>query len=296
MLWSHRIFPVLFALGIALSCTPKGPRAKFGEGPILVAEATPEISALEAQMHARLNRDRKKSGLGALAWDAKLADLGRAHSKDMHEANFFAHESKRTGTLEDRVDRVGLLLLAARENLGEGPDVDGTQDALLKSPGHHANIMATDVTHVGIGILKVGTKAEPRLLVTQVFGTPISKQDPDAARGAMLQRIAKARKEAGLPPLPSHPQLEKLAEKHVNEIGDDLGSATDSIGDKATKQLTGSEFGGVIVGASMFIAVDLYKPGGAALQGRAKGLGLATTMGKDERGRPAIKALLLIGI
>lgn len=298
MSFSRRaLFALLCCAAVFFSCTKKtGPAAKFGQGPIIVAPATPETSALEHRMHERLNRDRAKKGLPALAYDEKLADVGRAHSKDMKEAGFFAHESPRTGTLEDRLDRAGVLVLAARENLGEGPGVDGTEDALLASPGHYANIMADDVTHIGIGILDVGTKTEERLLVTQVFATPAPTQSAEAARGAMLQRIAQARQKAGLGPLPSHPKLETLAKKYVDEIGDDLGDATDTIGDKVTKELAGSDLNGVVVGANAFIAVDLYQAEGSAVSGRAKAIGIATTKGTDSRGRPAIKALVLIGL
>lgn len=297
-MWISRRVAFALLLAIALfACTKKtGPGAKFGQGPIIVAPATPETTALEHRMHERLNRDRAKKGLPALAYDEKLADVGRAHSKDMKEAGFFAHESPRTGTLEDRLDRAGILVLAARENLGEGPGVDGTEDALLASPGHYANIMADDVTHIGIGILNVGTKNEERLLVTQVFATPAPSQSPESARGAMLQRIAAARQKAGLGALPSHPKLEALAKKYVGEIGDDLGDATDSIGDKVTKELTGSDLNGVVVGANTFIAVDLYQAEGSAVSGRAKAIGIATIQGTDSRGRPAIKALVLIGL
>jgi uncharacterized protein YkwD len=297
MSFSRRALLSLFIVASIAACTKRsGPAAKFGQGPIIVAPATPEASALEHQMHARLNRDRAKKGLPPLAYDEKLADVGRAHSKDMNEANFFAHDSPRTGTLEDRLDRAGVLVLAARENLGEGPGVDGTQDALLASPGHYANIMADDVTHVGIGILNVGSKTEERLLVTQVFSTPAPEQSPGNARGAMLQRIMQARQKAGLGPLPSHPKLETLAKKYVDEIGDDLGDATDAIGDKVTKELVGSDLNGVVVGANAFIAVDLYNAEGSAVSGRAKAIGIATTKGTDARGRPAIKALVLIGL
>src|SRR5690349_1189992 len=72
-----------------------GAPGKFGEGTPEVA-ATPEIEALEKAMHARLNRDRAKKGLGPLAFDAKLAAVGRAHSEDMRVHHFFAHESPQT--------------------------------------------------------------------------------------------------------------------------------------------------------------------------------------------------------
>ncbi len=296
--WSvfHRLIPLLVLVLIAIACGPKGPRAKFGEGPIVVAKASAETSPLERKMHARLNRDRAKQGLGPLTFDAALADVARGHSQDMHELGFFAHESKRTGTLEDRLDRAGILVLAARENLGEGPNVDGTEDALLASPGHYANIMATDVTHIGIGIVSVGTKAEPRLLVTQVFATPANPETPAVVRASMLKRIAEARQKAGLPPLPSHPLLDSLAKKHVAEIKDDLDSATDRIGDEVTKELVGTELSGVVVGASAFVSVELYQASGAAVTSKARAIGIATTTGHDARGRPVLQALVLIGL
>lgn len=284
---------------LALACTPKGGGSSggiFGSGPLLVAPSTPKVAKLEQQMHARLNRDRAKKGLPPLAYDDKLADCARAHSLDMHERGFFSHDSPRTGSLSDRLDRAGLLVAAARENLGEGETVDATQDALLRSPGHHANIMAKDVTHVGIGIIEIGSGGSERLLVTQVFATPIEEQDPDAARDVLARRIADARRKAGLGALAPNDTLDRLAKKHVDDVADDLDkSASQRIGEAVTKELSTSGLSSVAVATSVFIAPELYEPHPDAVSGRAKALGLATARAKDERGRPAIKLLLLVG-
>jgi uncharacterized protein YkwD len=294
-----RWIPLLFVALAILGCSGArrgGGGGSFGAGSIVDAPATAEISALERKMHARLNRDRQKQGLPPLEFDSELADIARAHSKDMHELDFFSHDSKRTGSLEDRLDRAGYLNRMARENIGEGPDVDGTQDALLESPGHRANIMSKDVTHVGIGILDIGKPGQPRILVTQVFATPIREQDPDAAKAAIAKRVSDARKSAGLRPLPSHPLLDKLAKKHVSDISDDLDkSSAERVGIAVTKELSGSGLSGVSVGASVFLTPELYEPNGAVMSGNAKALGIATTDAKDDRGRPAIKVLFLVG-
>ncbi len=282
---------------VAFGCgASSGQSSLFGVGPIVVAPSDPKTTPLEHQMHARLNRDRAGQGLGALAFDAKLADVARAHSKDMNERGFFAHESPRTGTLEDRLDRAGILVGAARENLGEGMTVDSTEDALLKSPGHHANIMSKDVTHIGIGIVKVGSGSSARLLVTQVFAAPIPRQDPAAARAIVARRVAEARQNAKQTALPPHPALEALARKYVGEVADDLDTgASRRIGDKVTHELEGSELSGVSVATSVFITPELYEPGSAVTDRDARAIGIAAAPAKDQRGRPAIKVLLLIG-
>ncbi len=263
---------------------------------MIVAKATPAIVALERKMAARLNRDRAKNSLPALVYDDALADIARAHSKDMHDRKFFAHDSPFTGSLQDRLDRAGYLMQTARENLGEGATIDHAQELLLKSPGHYANIMAKEVTHIGIGILDVGTKQQPKLLVTQVFATPIKNQDPVAARGVMLRRIAEARRAAGVRALPSHALLEKLAKKHIADVPNGAdASANQRIGDAIAGELQNSGMTGVSVGTTVFLAPQMYEPSGLVTDPGARGYGLATAPAKDEQGRPAIKALLLVG-
>ena len=247
-------------------------------------------------MFNRLNRDRQKAGHAPLRYDERLAEIARAHSKDMQEGGFFDHTSPRTGTLEDRLDRAGQLTQVARENLGEGGDVDKTQDALLKSPLHHENIMADDVSHVGIGIVVLSRGGVRRLLVTQVFATPIEKQNPQNARDAMLSRIQAARRKAGLRPLAPHPTLESLAKSHVGSLGEgEDKAASERVGRDVANKLKGSGLRSATVAISVFVTVDIYQPQGAVMAGDAKALAIATTKGRDPRGRPAIKALILVG-
>ena len=270
---------------------------KFGAGTVMQVEATPEIAGLERAMHARLNRDRKKEGLGPLAFEPELAAIARAHSEDMRVHRFFAHESPNTGTLEDRLDRAGYLASVARENLGEGPDIDRTEDSLLASPGHHANIMARDVTHVGIGIVKGGVGAPENLLVTQVFATPIAPVDPAQAVASVAQKIQKARRAAGLGALPRDPKLDELARQHVGDVTDDLDpAASERIGKAVTGALAGSKLRGVLVGTTLFLTPAIYEPTGTVVEGAARAIGIAAAPARDQRGRPAIKVLLLVGI
>jgi hypothetical protein len=245
-------------------------------------------------MHARLNRDRAKDGLPPLAFDDALAAVARGHSHDMGSHRFFAHDSPTAGSLEDRLDRAGILVKVARENLGEGPDVDRTQDGLLASPGHHANIMARDITHVGIGIVQVGSGSSKRLLVTQVFAKRPQREHAGAdgviPRASPLPDARLPRRTAPLI------RCSKAGERHVSEGGRRSGHRRlRAHRQRRHQKLEGSGLSGVSVGTSVVLAPELYEPQGAATTPRARAIGIATAPARDARGRPAIKILLLVG-
>jgi uncharacterized protein YkwD len=144
-------------------------------------------SDLERQMLQRVNQERTKRGLKALAWDGRLADVGRAHSRDMLAKSYFAHEDPKGLTVADRARKAGVFYLVIGENLAFAPTLAIAHEGLMQSPGHRANILRPGFTRLGIGIVRVPRgsaytprhegKAPPRplrgfgdyLLVTQVF-------------------------------------------------------------------------------------------------------------------------------
>jgi uncharacterized protein YkwD len=197
-------------------------------GPI-APPPSPEVAELERQLLELLLGERQKQGLDTLERDAELDAVARAHSVDMRDGRFFAHDSPHTGTLEDRLDRAGQLALVARENLGEGPDPERTHAGLMASPGHRANILAGDVTHVGIGVVRGGVADPANLLVTQVFATKVTALSTDEARGELVQRIDEARKQKGLPGLPRDARLDELAAWAVAKLPDDLVHGRDTL-------------------------------------------------------------------
>jgi uncharacterized protein YkwD len=162
-------------------------------------------------MFLRLNRDRKDRGLPALRYDPRLAEVARFHSADMRDHHFFEHDSPTSGSLEDRLNSAGYLFLTARENLSEAPDVHTGQDSLLKSPGHYANIVATDITHIGIGIVPGGVQARENLTITQVFSQPGRAESGAAAADAVVRRIQTERSSHGMGAAQRHPFLDELA-------------------------------------------------------------------------------------
>jgi uncharacterized protein YkwD len=294
-----RLVLSLLVISALSGCGSPSASGTFGSGFVKVP-ATPEIRALEHQMAERLNRDRAANGLPPLEYDETLADVGRAHSADMRDNSFFAHESPTTGSLDDRVARAGYLALEARENLAEGPDVDTAQDGLLESPGHHANIMSETVTHIGIGIVEGGVEEPKNLTFTQVFAIPGAKESPAQVRERIATLIAQQRQAAGLPPVVPHRKLDQLAEKHIDRLPDKPSPASlKKVGKAVAAELADKPIdgvNGVSVGGQLLWQSDQYEPSAAVTRTNVRHYGIALREVTDDKGRPQIKLLILFGI
>ena len=292
----HRV--LFFLLLTSLLGCSGAPEAQWGRGHVHVPAAGSGVTKQEHDMFARLNQDRAKKGLHALRYDEKLADIGRAHSADMNRHQFFAHESPRTGSAMDRVVRAAYAAIVARENLALHQNIAAAQDALLKSPGHYANIMANDITHVGIGIV-ASSHDTRQIYITQVFAKPAAIATPEQLQRDMIARIPSTRAARSLPPLPIHDGLQAQAQSHVGKIHDKMSKGDfNNLGQKIIA--TFSSLGGGLRSLGMsgqlaFGAADVPIPQ-AALRKEAAAVAVATQAARGEGGRPVVKVLILIGI
>jgi hypothetical protein len=126
--------------------------------------------AAEREMIALLNRDRAHSGLPALVVDERVSAVARRHSQEMQRTGNVAHISRTTGAAIDRVRAGGIKTALVLENVARAYGVSEAQQGLLNSPGHRANILAPEATHVGVGIaLGDNVTGQRELFVTQLF-------------------------------------------------------------------------------------------------------------------------------
>jgi uncharacterized protein YkwD len=121
---------------------------------------------LEAKMLAMVNEERLKIGLGALKPDPELAEVARAHSRDMFARGYFSHVTPEGKTLGERIKTAKVVFLTAGENLALGPTLAICHQGLMNSPGHKANILHTSFGRLGIGVLDGGRYG---LMITQNF-------------------------------------------------------------------------------------------------------------------------------
>jgi uncharacterized protein YkwD len=121
---------------------------------------------LEAAMLDLVNAERTQRGLQPLAADPVLAELARAHGRDMFARGYFSHVTPDGRDLSDRMRAAGLGYLSAGENLALAPTLAAAHTGLMHSPGHRANILRKQFGRAGIGILDGGAQG---LMVTEDF-------------------------------------------------------------------------------------------------------------------------------
>lgn len=175
--------------------------------------ATP--TAAEQTAFKLLNADRAHAGLPPLVWDEALANVARGHSVDMMTHDFFGHVSPTTGSAQDRVRRAGIDAQLLLENVARAFTAGESERGLMSSPGHRANILNPDVTHVGIGVAI--EKESHELLLTQLFSLPpepLTAHSVDDVR-RQIDELRRARKRN---PLVHEPSFDALAQAMAAQL------------------------------------------------------------------------------
>ncbi|MQR97439.1 CAP domain-containing protein [Fictibacillus phosphorivorans] len=133
---------------------PQQEQAKAPAAP--KAEAGAELTAQEQQMLNLVNQEREKQGLPALKADPELTKVARVKAKDMIDNNYFDHNSPTYGSPFDMMKKFGVDYNTAGENLAGNSSVDGAHTSLMNSQGHRENILKSEYTSVGIGVVDGG--------------------------------------------------------------------------------------------------------------------------------------------
>lgn len=123
--------------------------------------------SIENQVIALTNQERAKHGLRALTQDWELSRVARYKSMDMRDKNYFSHTSPTYGSPFTMMKNFGINYRAAAENIAAGQTTaQEVVQAWMNSPGHRANILSGNYTHIGVGYAKGGTQ---RHYWTQMF-------------------------------------------------------------------------------------------------------------------------------
>src|SRR3989338_6647141 len=120
----------------------------------------------EIVMFNLINRERVSRGIKLLTFDAKLVEVARVHAKDMFARGYFSHYSPENQTVADRAENLQVDFLVIGENLAYAPDIELAHKGFMNSEGHRANILSTDFSRVGVGIINGGIYGE---MFVQVF-------------------------------------------------------------------------------------------------------------------------------
>lgn len=134
--------------------------------PAVPTQPVSGLTQAEQQMLDLVNRERVNAGLRPLQADLQLTRLARLKSQDMINNNYFAHQSPTYGSPFDMMRADGVSYRYAGENLAGTPSVERAHSGLMNSPGHRANILNANYTHIGIGAVSGGPYG---MMFTQMF-------------------------------------------------------------------------------------------------------------------------------
>ena len=149
--------PVAQATAYSQTISPTANNASF----ILSTEE------LEKYMLQLINADRLAAGLKLVEWDQLAAQVGRAHAHEMAENQYMSHWNLAGVGPDIRYSFAGGTewdqenVFSSWQRYDNGTpvpvtdwkkQVEDAQQALMNSPGHRANILNPDHTHVGVGL------------------------------------------------------------------------------------------------------------------------------------------------
>lgn len=130
---------------------------------VVIIVATPFLSGISGisavndneKLLAMINSYRASKGLSSLSMNTSVSDVASRHSKNMHDKNELNHVLDGKSP-SDRLNDAGIGFLTMVENvafnMGYSDPVQVCFDGWVKSPGHNANMLNSDITDAGIGI------------------------------------------------------------------------------------------------------------------------------------------------
>jgi hypothetical protein len=123
------------------------------------------------------NQERIKQGLSPLNYSTSLDSAAQAKAEDMAKRDYWSHntpDGKEPWVFFDSVD---YKYYKAAENLAYGfADSNSTVVGWMNSPGHRANVLDSDLTEVGFGIVNVENYQNKgaETIVVAMYGRPAS--------------------------------------------------------------------------------------------------------------------------
>ena len=110
-------------------------------------------SVAEQYLFQAANAERAQHGLPALRWDATLYHAAATHAAEMAKRQSISHQYAGEADLSARGKAAGARFSTIAENVAMAPTAIYIHDAWMKSPGHRANILDSQVDSVGISVL-----------------------------------------------------------------------------------------------------------------------------------------------
>ncbi len=143
----------------------------------------PDTPAVESAIVEFTNAYRERNKLGDVKPNAALAAAARAYAAYLAKSGTFSHtaDGREAG---DRVTSAGYDWCQVAENLAMHLDSRGFEardlakksvEGWINSQGHRENLLAADVTEIGVGVARAPGK-DPKFISVQLFARPKALQ------------------------------------------------------------------------------------------------------------------------
>jgi uncharacterized protein YkwD len=271
-------FPVECGLPAPSELVPGARAEQHAEEPVR------DAAQVEAELEKLVNADRARAGLAALTPDAHLSQVARAHSEDMVHHHFVGHVSPTTGSAADRLRVAQIAAQLILENVARAYSPGEVERGLMESPGHRANILSGEVSHLGVGVALGDAQSGVReIFATQLFvRAPETLPPPGEWQATLVKLIGELRRARGLAALAEDPRLGEIAAATAAELAQKKSSsgAAQALLQKA---LAGVDFhyravkSGVAITSDLPQAVEALRGPLADRDGAGVGVGVART-------------------
>ncbi len=180
-------------------------------------------SVLPGVLATLTNKDRAENGIPALVEDAHLSEAAQMKADDMAARGYFSHVDPDGNQPWYWFDKAGYDYTYAGENLAVNfTDSEDVEEAWMKSPAHHANIMKAQYTRIGIGVAQGTYQGKETTFVVQFFATPRAVAAYQVAAGVPEEKPATV---ATAEDVPAEVPVETGSEVLGVEIGTVMPSA-----------------------------------------------------------------------
>lgn len=264
----------------------------------LISQTTGAHIVQKVELFSLTNQSRMEQGLSPLALDVWLMRLAQEHAEEMAKRGILGHDLS-SGTVQVRMSRAGYKYETARENIAFAKRISYVHSALLKSPGHKANILAADVTRIGIGIAKGDPAIHGNyMFIAEIFASPRADYEPFQIKELVTSRVEKLRQD-NLVSMKQDSIFEKMAAGSLNALGDSytredlrglLAKSANELG-----KVGDSDFSRLDVCVQLLSNPDKLKVPDAVRHGLAEVYGTAVRRIIDKDNHPAFLVLMLAG-
>ena len=172
--WSDAMDPRMDAIGLGSAASEDGWIVLVAI--LLEDQRIPaDVGLVEDAVLELVNRTREGRGLPALERSELIAQLARAHSRDMASRGYFAHLSPGGISATARARSRGLVFRRMAENIARNQRADDPArtavDGWMASSAHRENLLDPEMTRTGVG---VAVDPDGMVYITQVFLLPLA--------------------------------------------------------------------------------------------------------------------------